>query len=153
MPPNKRGINITDPPTHSVSAQDWYESIIMRKQDKHHCWPRSDRIGGIHSVAWDLCQYWRWLCHRSISKKDSWTGWKGIREVIYEGREESGTEDKTLWNTRQGKAKRRMNTRYTNNLWSVGDVRVKPRKTRVTNSEVLEFGKQKVNSIKCFGDV
>ena len=72
-------------------------------------------------------------------------------EVIYEGREESGTEDRTLRNIRQGKAKRRMNTRYTSNLGSVRDVRLKPRKTRVTNSEVLEFEKQKkmVNSIKC----
>ena len=48
-----------------------------------------------------------------------------------------------------------MNTRYTSNLGSVRDVRVKPRKTRVTNSEVLEFEKQKrmVNSIKCFEDI
>ena len=52
--------------------------------------------------------------------------WKGVREVVYVSREESGTENRTLRNTRHGKAKRGMNIRYTSNLRSFRNVRVKP---------------------------
>ena len=66
-----------------------------------------------------------------------------------------GTKDRTLWNTRHRKARRRMSIKYPSNLLSFRDVGSKSRKARVTKNKVLEFRKQKevVNGIKCFGDI